>query len=228
MYAYTRNNPLKFIDPNGTDVTITAKNEEEAKKRFAIYQIGLNPEDRKHVHFFVGDGKNGYKKGQFYIKVDKDYQSESGNFKTIQQAANDRTAEGRITLVKKGDEVKLRNLDYRVGKTVLGPVVSFKFNNEFDGYTFFQYRGKDEGVGYSAGQYSEIYIKADQDDVELSASMHHELRAHLVLGDFGRNVPRAGHSDEYSRTQGRAPAITEADRVANEAEKEARDNAKKP
>ena len=72
LYTYARNNPLKFVDPNGTDVTITAKNEEEARKRFATFQRGLSQEDRKHVHFFVGDGKNGYKKGQFYIKVDRD------------------------------------------------------------------------------------------------------------------------------------------------------------
>jgi RHS repeat-associated protein len=78
LYAYARNNPLKFVDPNGTDVTITAKNEEEARKRFATFQLGLKPEDRKHVQFFVGDGKNGYKKGEFYIKVDQDYKSESG------------------------------------------------------------------------------------------------------------------------------------------------------
>ncbi len=121
--------------------------------------------------------------------------------------------------------VKLRNTELKNGRTVL-VLQSFKFNNEFDGYTFFQYRGKDEGVSYSAGRYTESYIKADQDEVELAATMHHELRAHLVLGDFGRNVPRSKHSDAYARGQG--PPTSEADKEGEAAEKEARENAKKP
>jgi hypothetical protein len=148
------------------------------------------------------------------------------NFQAIQQAANDRTAVGRITVVKQGDDVKLRNTELINGRTVLGLVQSFKFNNEFEGYTLFQYRGKDEGVGYSAGPYTETYVKADLDEVELSATMHHELRAHMVLGDFGRNVPRARHSDPYARGEG--PPTSEADKVGEAAEKEARENAKKP
>lgn len=76
---------------------------------------------------------------------------------------------GRITVVQKGDIVKLRNTDIENGRTILEKKVeSFKFDNEFDGYIFFQYRGRDEGVSYSAGQYTETYVKADQDEVELA------------------------------------------------------------
>lgn len=122
--------------------------------------------------------------------------------------------------------MKLRNTETRMGREVLGPVVSFKFNNEFDGYTFFQYRGRDEGVAYSAGRYTETYVKADLDEVELAATMHHEVRAHMFLGDFGRFVARAKHSDPYAR--GAGPPTTEADKVGEAAEKEARENAKRP
>ena len=55
--------------------------------------------------------------------------------------------------------------------------------------------------------------------------MHHELR-HILLGDFGRSVPRAKHSDSFARGQGEP--ITEADKQTDRAEKEARENAKKP
>lgn len=103
----------------------------------------------------------------------------------------------------------------------------FAFNNEFDGYTFFQYRGKEYGTAFSASDYTESYIRGDQDEVEVTATMHHELRAHMVLGDFGRNVPQAKHSDAYARGQG--PPTSEADKVGEEAEKEAKQNAaKKP
>ena len=74
-----------------------------------------------------------------------------------------------------------------------------------------------------------MIIKGDQDEIELSATMHHELRAHMVLGDFGRNTPRAKHSDAYARSPGSATATAEADNVGEAAEKEARENAtKKP
>jgi hypothetical protein len=225
LYAYARSNPLKFVDPNGTDVAITAKNEEEARKRFATFQLGLRAEDRKHAQFFVGDGKNGYKKGQFYIKVDRDYKSESGNFQAIQQAANDRSAVGRITVVNRGDTYNVRVPYIENRRALLGAAQSVTFGGEFDGYTLFQYRGKPEEA-YSAGAYTESLIRGDQDEVELSATMHHELRAHMVLGDFGRAVPRAKHSDAYARGEG--PPTSEADKVGEAAEKEARENAKKP
>jgi len=49
----------------------------------------------------------------------------------------------------------------------------------------------------------------------------------LVLGDFGRNIPRSRHSDPYARGQG--AAVSEADKIGDAAEKEARENAtKKP
>jgi RHS repeat-associated protein len=226
QYAYTRNNPLRFIDPEGLDVTITAKNEEEALKRYKIFLLSLRPEDRQHVHFFTGDGKNGYAKGQYYILVDKDYKSDSGNFQAIQTAANDRNDVGRITVVMPGDTIAVRNAELNNGKITL-VAGSFKFDNEFDGYTFFQYRGKDEPVAFSNGEYTEEFVKGNQDDIELAVTMIHELRAHMVLGDFGRNVPKASHSDEYTRHPGSATAKTEADKVAEAAESEARENAKK-
>jgi hypothetical protein len=55
--------------------------------------------------------------------------------------------------------------------------------------------------------------------------MHHELDAHIVLGDFGRNSQRARHSDAYAR--GHGTPTSEADIEGERAETEARENAKK-
>jgi len=124
------------------------------------------------------------------------------------------------------DDVKLRNTELINGRTVLGLVQSFKFNNEFEGYTLFQYRGQRRG-GWIFGWTIHWNVRQSRSRrVELSATMHHELRAHMVLADFGRNVPRARHSDPYARGEG--PPTSEADKVGEAAEKEARENAKKP
>jgi RHS repeat-associated protein len=73
LYVYARNNPLVVVDPDGMDLLIDAKTEEDARRKFALLQKGLTLADRKHTSFFVGNGKNGYEKGKFYALVEKDH-----------------------------------------------------------------------------------------------------------------------------------------------------------
>ena len=222
LYSYARNTPLKFIDPNGMDLVLTARNEQEARKRFRIYQLGFTEEDRESVQLVVGNGRNGFKKGQFGVTVDAKHQSTSGNFLNAQKAANDHTAVGKISVVKQGGTYQLKESYLENGKdgfktttNKLGPR-----SQEFDGYTVFEYRGKREtGIIYASGV-SEMIIHGDQSDADVSAAMHHETR-HLVLGDFGRSALKAKHSESGQ------PKNT-VDIETDKADKEAIQNAKKP
>ena len=103
LYAYGRNNPLKFTDPTGMDVVLGRCAGANANKCFKILQLGLRKEDRTHVHLVEGIGKNGFKQGQFGVTVDSDYKSTSGNFNNLQLAANDHSATGRIDVLTNGD-----------------------------------------------------------------------------------------------------------------------------
>ena len=93
LYAYGRDNPLKSSDPTGMDVKLgNCPSNMTVSMCEAAITNGLKKEDRSHVHFVEGNGKNGYKKGEIGITVDADYKSSSGNFRDLQQAANDHSA----------------------------------------------------------------------------------------------------------------------------------------
>ena len=49
LYAYTRGNPLKFIDPLGLDITVTGSEQEEYRKRLQAnlsFQVSLNKQNK--------------------------------------------------------------------------------------------------------------------------------------------------------------------------------------
>jgi RHS repeat-associated protein len=101
LYAYVRNNPLKLTDPSGMNVVLrTCSGSATVTQCFAQVQNGLKKEDRSHVHLVEGDGKNGFKKGQYGITVDADYKGSAGNFATLQKLANDHSATANIDVLK--------------------------------------------------------------------------------------------------------------------------------
>lgn len=227
LYAYVRNNPLRYVDPDGLDLAIDAKTAEEARKKYGLFQLGLTKTDRAHTSFFVGDGKDGYQKGKFYVKVDAGHKSTSENFQFAQTAANDRTALGLVSVVGKGDSITVRVSSGWSATEGATPLTSMSMmvngpTDPFAGYTFFQYRGKDVGTSpFSAGPFSQVVANAMQDDGEIAATIHHEIR-HLVLGDFGRSIPKAGHSPTFNAD---GKPRTDVDRSTVRAEEEARRNA---
>jgi RHS repeat-associated protein len=227
LYSYTRNNPLKFIDPAGLDISMGSCPGGDIQKCFNLLQKGLSKEDRNHVRLIIGSGKNGFKIGEFVLEVDKEYVSKSGNFQALQKAANDHSALAKIDVLGKGEAVTIQTMKEWNRKTgVVLEKASMTMDgkeNPFSGYTFFEYRGKDEGISYSAGKYTNIVINSVGElDITISQAMHHEIR-HVILGDFGRSVPNGRHSSTFNSDQIPKNNI---DRESLEAEKEVIPNAK--
>jgi RHS repeat-associated protein len=211
LYAYGRNNPLKLTDPTGMDVNLgNCPGDMTTTMCEAAVRNGLQKEDRSHVHFVEGNGKNGYKKGEVGVLVDSDYKSKSLNFTTLQSLANDHTALAKIDIFNPNDKYSFRT-DLSYPPKGLSTVSSTAA--DFGGYTFFQFRGKEEpGILYSTGDFTNVVVSTDP-ALDLSQSIFHELQ-HVFLGDFGRSALKGSHlnQDVNDRT--------------NAAEKEALENEK--
>ena len=229
LYVYTRNSPFKYKDPDGRDIVITGSDEDKARKEYAAYLMGLDPKDRKKVSFFVGDGKNGYTKGSFYILVDEKHKSKSENFQAIQKAANNRNDLVIANVLKTGDTYSLAYYSVDDNKEVMS-TASGEFQNDFGGYTLFQDRGiggADNSFQYSTGPFTEILISGEQSDDKMAETFYHELRAHVLLGDYGRTIGKGLHSQPCAYSSTNCTPSNSSDKEGRKAEEEARKNAKK-
>ncbi|MGA3197059.1 MAG: RHS repeat-associated core domain-containing protein [Terriglobales bacterium] len=195
LYAYGRNNPLRFTDPTGMDVVMGKCSGGDAQKCFNTFLKGLGKDDRSHVHLVAGDDKNGFKKGQYGVTVDADYKSSSNNFSILQKAANDHSGVASLNVVtpkdsfesnvgvQKGTQVTLQSF-----KSIYGVDNYVSAKDAVPGQTLYQLFGDPlADTMYSPGN-TQMYVANDQTDVEIVKTEYHEL-THVVLGDFGRAVP---------------------------------------
>jgi hypothetical protein len=225
LYTYVRNNPLMFVDVDGQDLLLVAKAEDEAKKKFGVYQKGFDPKDRNKVTLVIGDGKNGYKVGEYGIKIDAKAKGKDDNFKSAQTLANS-DKRSTIAVVSPNETFKVSivgtNQDGTKSASVGDMYVSTK--EDFSGITLppLPTDGNlKEGV-YSTTSNTEIYVASDQDDEDISATMHHEIAAHGEPINAGKPY---GHTSKFSVDN--IPR-NDIDRKAVDAEKKARENFKKP
>ena len=103
-----RNNPLRYIGPDGMDVTLGKCALGSTQECFERVQQGLRPEDREHVHLVEGNGRNGFKKGEHGVTVDADYKSDSKNFRALQTLAGDHSATATIDVLKPNEKFDVR------------------------------------------------------------------------------------------------------------------------
>ena len=221
LYAYGRNNPLKFTDPTGMDLVMGQCTGGTVTTCFNRLLQGLKKEDRAHVHLVTGDGKNGFKKGVYGVTVDKEYSSGSKNFGTLQAIANDHSAVARMNVAGPNETIQGNvgvadakgNVSLQSVKQAYG--MNFSVGQGWQGQTFDQDWGGPyhDGSTYSTTGMTEVYVANDAGVQMMIETMHHELR-HVLLGDFGRSAAKGGHD---------APGVTDQ---TKEAQKEADDNIK--
>jgi len=196
LYAYARNNPLAFLDPDGEDVTIGKCSIGTAQDCFNQLEAGLKNEDRGHVHLVTGDGDNGCAKGGSCVMVDADYKSDSKNFQVLQQLSNDHSGNATIDVVKPNDKVTVLNIKYENYKTGEKKFATAQFEMGDPekgtgqwGYTLFPFYPGQPGP-WSPDKSAHAIATTISDS--LAATIHHELR-HIFLGDFGRTATKATH-----------------------------------
>lgn len=167
-----------------------------------MIQDGLTQEDRKHVKLLEGDGKNGFKKGELGIVVDKDHKSSSENFQVLQTLANDHSAVAQVSVV--GPEVEIEGfigVENADGKFELKTLkeaygVNLTLEQGWMGQTLFQNWGApiDGNSIFSKSDITEIYVGTDQSTISMIETMAEELR-HVFLGDFGRTPKKSNHGE---------------------------------
>jgi len=198
LYSYGRNNPLKFKDPTGMDLVLGKCSGGDTQKCFERVQQTVAEKDRSHIHLVTGNGKNGFQNGQYGITVDKDYKGSSGNFTTLQTAANNHDGIGVLNVVA-GKEGFASNVGTQQGasvtlqgfKSIYGVDNYVSAKDAVPGQTLFPLIGSPlANTIYTPSSNAQIYVANDQPEIEIVKTLAHEL-VHLVLGDFGRTVPKA-------------------------------------
>jgi len=238
LYCYVRNNPLLFVDPDGLDLVVGHKTLKQAVSTFLVLKRGLEKGDRKYVRLIIGNGKNGFAKGEFGVRVDPNHQSQSGNFQSVQKIAND-TQDRAVVRTTGSKEDIAANLYQGVqqsnGSVTAVPMQQFLTQQGVNppSYVLKNAEGGEQvafplnkplidGAQYTSGNEVQVMVAPDGSIADRAAVMYHGFR-HVSESDMGRNLPSGTHGLDPNFTGPNKPTGVDKD-----AEDEARKNAKKP
>lgn len=190
---------MRFVDADGMTLRLDAQDEEAAKEELAKLKKGLDPADRNAVSLIVGDGSNGCAAGKFCVGVSVDHQSDSANFQTLRSVVGSSDI-ATLSVVDSSIVITYNSGLNQGGQIVLGETESTYVGDGIPGLTLYQDRGSPlENTLYSTTGDTRAYVSSEQTEIELVATMFHEL-THVYLTDFGRKIPKGrGHADKETR-----------------------------
>lgn len=101
LYAYVRNNPLKFIDPEGKDVFLANDDKEERRKALLNITKNLTTNEQKNI----GVRKNADGKYELYAKDPNkiDMNKASAGYKNLTTYINSKDVKINFNFIEKGE-----------------------------------------------------------------------------------------------------------------------------
>ena len=206
MYAYTRNNPLVAIDPDGKELRFV--NEAQAQHAVADFRAGVAPSQRSAIGY-------GTKNGNWVLQVDQ----------KASKAAGLNTNLGRLGFVASSDNIaqlKYVDQDEKFTVKVNGKVYSDSFMHEYKtegvmpgGETLFPDSGNaPKGLPLSTdSNVTQVYVNSSNDD---PMEVTHEVDVHVFQYFQTDDINQSVHGD---------PAT---DKTTQEVQSEERQNEKEP
>ena len=198
LYAYARNNPLKYIDPTGAELQIGDCGGYTEEECFGLLKSGLMQGDQNAIFRIEGTGDNNCSKGAICVGVVSNHKSDSVNFNALKFAAD---AKDIAILEGKRPDADVTSFTFSIVPIAeqladmqlvnINPTMQ---NLEYMGLALFpnQFAIEEPRGLFSQDNNTRVIFRHGMSKKDTVETIYHEIQ-HVFLGDFGRSLPQSNH-----------------------------------